>query len=392
MKEYWSYEALIAAVKYREATYPDLNLKPLHDASNFQSYPSQSQGNMVLSILSVLTAAMCMFRVIRLHIQRSQAYHHFGIFYLATISCVIGGVNWVLGGRAQMHLGLQFLKLLMFLVLSHFYWVLASRALRCEAAVRKIMYPAVACVVAYYTVTACVGMANMRTDANQCMAPYWLLMSAMEVLLVQLFALAAVYITRRLNEISTLDSVRWAQKRDLWCIVFVFEFSAIFTMVYDIVIQIMGDKQSGCGAIFVVKLMVPIWAMLYAFQPGVAGPEREPRLPAYSEEGTYGSAYSDDSQYRQLYHPADMYHSVNSCSVPDISPSPTAADPRFGLSNPALTHSSTSTLEPISEEFPAGGRKNSEGMLAGARNIPKELGKSKCFNWLRTPSPGKFYL
>ena len=46
--------------------------------------------------------------------------------------------------------------------------------------------------------------------------PYWLLMSAMEVVLVQFFALAAVHITRRLNEISTLDSVRWAQKRDLW--------------------------------------------------------------------------------------------------------------------------------------------------------------------------------
>ena len=31
-----------------------------------------------------------------------------------------------------------------------------------------------------------------------------------------LFAVAGFYITRRLNEISTLDSVRWTQKRDLW--------------------------------------------------------------------------------------------------------------------------------------------------------------------------------
>ena len=57
-------------------------------------------------------------------------------------------------------------------------------------------------------------------DVHMCVCvstePYWLLMSAMEVVLVQFFALAAVHITRRLNEISTLDSVRWAQKRDLW--------------------------------------------------------------------------------------------------------------------------------------------------------------------------------
>lgn len=106
---------------------------------------------------------------------------------------------------------------------------------------------------------------------------------------------------------------------------------------------------------------------------------------------TYGSAYSDDSQYRQLYHPTDMYHSVS--SLPDISPSPSAAtDPRLGLSNPALSRNSTATLEPITEEGSLGGRKGSQGMLAAARNIPKESSKNKCFSWLRTPSPGKIYL
>ena len=46
--------------------------------------------------------------------------------------------------------------------------------------------------------------------------PYWLMMSSAEFLIVQLFCVAGFYITRRLNEISTLDSVRRAQKRDLW--------------------------------------------------------------------------------------------------------------------------------------------------------------------------------
>ncbi|KAL8619041.1 hypothetical protein ACOMHN_020739 [Nucella lapillus] len=336
--------------------------------------------NVVLCVLSVCTALLCVVRVIRLHMQHSQAYHHYCIFYLATFSCCMGGINWVLGGRSQMHVALQFLKLLMFLVLSHFYWVLASRALRCEAAVKRIMYPAVGGVMLYYVITAVLAMLNMTSDGSQCMEPYWLLMSAMEVVLVQFFALAAVHITRRLNEISTLDSVRWAQKRDLWCIVFVLEFSAVVTLLYDITVQIVGDKEEGCGAIFnyqqslyspifgtfmVIKLLIPIWAMLYAFQPNVVNGDQEQTYPAYSEDGTCGSAYSDDSQYRQLYHPTDMYHSVANSCLPD----------------------------PICEEGSSalGGRKGSQqGMLAAARNIPKESGK--CFSWLTNPSPGKIYL
>ena len=47
-------------------------------------------------------------------------------------------------------------------------------------------------------------------------APYWLALAASELLLVQVFAVSGSAITRRLNEISTLDSVRWTQKRDLW--------------------------------------------------------------------------------------------------------------------------------------------------------------------------------
>jgi len=49
-----------------------------------------------------------------------------------------------------------------------------------------------------------------------CVEPYWLALSSVEFLLVQLFMVSGIYITRRLNEISTLDSLRRAQKRDLW--------------------------------------------------------------------------------------------------------------------------------------------------------------------------------
>lgn len=42
------------------------------------------------------------------------------------------GVHWVLVQYAQMDFVLQYLKLIQFLVMCHFYWTLATRALRRE--------------------------------------------------------------------------------------------------------------------------------------------------------------------------------------------------------------------------------------------------------------------
>lgn len=376
--------------------------------------------NILLSVASGVTCLLCCIRILKLHFNHSQAYHHFIVFYIALISTLCLSINFVLGSKVHMHITMHFLKLLMLLVLTHFYWVLASRALRCEAAVRRIMHPALIAVACYYIVTVTVALVYIDPGESECLEPYWLLMSVVEVIMVQFFALAGLYITRRLNEISTLHSVRWAQKRNIWCIVVSLEISAIMTLIYDSTVQILGDKTLGCGAIFnyqqslysttfailmVVKLLGPIWIMLYAFQPNVVSADQEVTYPAYSEDGTYGSAYSDDSQYRQLYHPTDMYHSVN--SFPDlITPSPgtltptpigVVCDVRHGLPNPAMIRNSTATtiLEPISEEGTSiNSGKGSHGLLAAARNIPKEMtsSKAKCFNWLRSPSPGKIYL
>ena len=59
-------------------------------------------------------------------------------------------------------------------------------------------------------------MRKIVTTAFPFAEPYWLALSATEFALVQLFVVAGVYITRRLNQISGLDCVRRAQKRDLW--------------------------------------------------------------------------------------------------------------------------------------------------------------------------------
>lgn len=283
------------------------------------------------------------------------AWHQYVIFYTASLECVIAGVHWVLVQYAQMDFVLQYLKLIQFLVMCHFYWTLATRALRRERLTNWFLIPLLILVCVYFTVIATLGIVNVVPAITECLQPYWLELSGAEFATVQLFMVAGFYITRRLNEISTLDSVRWSQKRDLWCIIIVFEISAFIGFLYDLTLQIIGDESSGCGNIFggkeelfssvflvfmVLKLLLPIWVMLFVFQATPVVNEPDDMVPAISEDGNSLFGSIDDHQYRQLYHPAEDYNSFR-----DSSPSPNRPSV-----NAAITKSSSSNLDPIREE------------------------------------------
>ncbi|XP_071113442.1 uncharacterized protein [Haliotis cracherodii] len=314
--------------------------------------------NSVLTLLAVITAFLCVMKVAKLHMVQHQACHQNIIFYCASLECLLGGVHWVLGGFAQLDFVLQWLKLLQFLVMCHFYWTLATRALRREKIAKRFLTPFLMAACVYFTVITALGIINVQSTHIECLQPYWLELSAAEFVIVQLFAVAGFYITRRLNEISTLDSVRWTQKRDLWCIIVVFEMSALVGFIYDVTLQIIGDESKGCSAIFLytqelyspifvvftmLKLLVPIWVMLFVFQatPPSAS-DREDLLPAFSDDGTYTSVFSEDQQYRQLYHPTEDYRSTMS----DTSPSPTIPS----VATATGVRRTASNLEPIKEE------------------------------------------
>lgn len=53
--------------------------------------------------------------------------------YICTLyHFIFSGVHWVIVAYAQMDFVLQYLKLIQFLVMAHYYWTLATRALRRE--------------------------------------------------------------------------------------------------------------------------------------------------------------------------------------------------------------------------------------------------------------------
>lgn len=346
----------------------------------------------VLTFLAVLTALLCIMKIVKLHLNHHPAWHQYIIFYCASLECVIGGVHWVLVAYSQLDFVIQYLKLLQFLVMCHFYWTLATRALRRETLTKWFLIPFLVLVCVYFTVIAILGIINVQSTQTECLQQYWLELSGAEFVTVQLFGVAGFYITRRLNEISTLDSVRWSQKRDLWCIVIVFEISAFVGFLYDIMLKILGDETSGCSKIFnnteelyssifvvfmVLKLLLPIWVMLFVFQPSPPIVDHDDLIPALSDDGN--SVFSpsiDDHQYRQLYHPAEDYRSFH-----DNSPSPSAAPSRG--SNVNVMNRSTSNLDPIKEEATPNSSvkskpedtNNSTSIQAGSQDSPPQRSK-----------------
>ncbi|XP_052808463.1 uncharacterized protein LOC128237194 [Mya arenaria] len=279
----------------------------------------------LLSFLAVLTGVLCVLKVIKLHRAQHQNWHQYFIFYCASLECAIAAVHFTLNMYVQMDFALQWLKLAQFLVMCHFYWVLATRALRREMWSKRFLIPFLAVACLYFTTVATLGIVEITNTFSECFQPYWLMMSSAEFLIVQLFCVAGFYITRRLNEISTLDSLRRAQKRDLWCIVIVFEISALIGMLYDLVLRVIRNQAEGCSAIFnhgqtlftiiffffmVAKLLAPIWVMLLVFQPTPQViVENDDLVPALTDDGN--SAFSgSDEQYRQLYHPTENYRTL----------------------------------------------------------------------------------
>lgn len=342
-----------------DVTMTTINTTPAEDVlvngcvSNFNTIACIRSST--LTLLALLTAVLCVLKVFKLHHAHHQNWHQYFIFYCASLECSIAGVHWVLSLYVQFDFVLQWLKLSQFLVMCHFYWTLATRALRREVWTKRFLIPFLVVACFYFTTVAILGIVNVKDTFVECFQPYWIMMSSAEFIIVQLFCVAGFYITRRLNEISTLDSVRRAQKRDLWCIVIVFEISALVGVLYDMTLRIVVDENTGCSAIFkhgqeifsviyfifmIIKLLLPVWVMLFVFQPTPqVSVETDDLIPALTDDMNSAFSTNIDEQYRQLYHPGENYQTL-------AYDSPTAHSPASGFTSysPSSPQGSINTM------------------------------------------------
>ncbi|CAG0919750.1 unnamed protein product [Notodromas monacha] len=236
-----------------------------------------------LGILALITCVMCVFRICRLHWVQHQHVHQYLIFYFAGAECLLCAVNWFLGGfYPQFDFAANYLKFLEFVVICHFHWILAAKILQKESIVDYLIKPVVGIYMLYFTTVVGVGMYDVANSWTQCMKPYWIMLSSGDCLIIQLFFAAGYFITVKINATSCSENVKRTQKRDLWSLIAVFEFSALIPCVYDITVVVLGDEDIGCSGIFghkqfvyspiiflfmLIKFLIPVWTLLAVFKP-----------------------------------------------------------------------------------------------------------------------------
>jgi hypothetical protein len=83
------------------------------------------------------------------------------------------------------------------------------------------------------------------------------MLSVADFAIVQLFTVAAVYVTHRTEGISSLASFKSPQRRDLWSVIIVYEFSALVAVAFDAVARF--GKCSVCSLHYELHIQFVPW-------------------------------------------------------------------------------------------------------------------------------------
>ncbi|KAL3881597.1 hypothetical protein ACJMK2_028015, partial [Sinanodonta woodiana] len=116
----------------------------------------------------------------------------------------------------------------------------------------------------------------------------------------------------------------------------------------------------------VIKLLAPVWVMLFVFSPTPpVMVENDDLIPALSDDGTSAFSSTADEHYRQLYHPAENYQSLNG----SMFPAPLPSTPRSPSSGQVKINKSTTSLDPIKEETSINNTPPQEDTQSSSGNI-----------------------
>ncbi|XP_033115039.1 uncharacterized protein LOC117115371 isoform X2 [Anneissia japonica] len=319
--------------------------------------------NGILSFICSILCLLCIVKVIRLCHSGKVFCHQVLIFTCAALECIIITVHWVYIHYTQLEFAAQFLKLTQLVAICHFYLSRSLRLLKREDLNTRLLIPLCLAFQLYFTTVTVIGIKDAKPTKTECNDPYWLMLSTVELVLVQVFLLSGIYITMKLNEVTTLESARRAQKRDLWCIIIVFEMSTTATVIFDSYMKagfVNQDEGGSCSGNFnhnqvsysivylfvmIFKLVIPILALLIVFHPvqRINNPEGSLicSFPG-ADDGTFSSRFNSvRGLYRPLYHPESHGFNYGTVKAPVVS-----IGPRRTLTDPALP-----TIQESAEEY-----------------------------------------
>lgn len=303
-----------------------------------------------LTILAIITCIVCVVRLHKLHSHRHSLPNQYIVFYSGIVECFLCGFNWFYLAVTAVYFLTQFIKVAcQLLVVTNFHCHLAARMMRVEDRFKRYSNKLVAAVFITLAVFAIVGLATMKNEYRECTEPEWLLLSSAEILVAQVFLMSGIFITRELNNVRMLEDNRTAQKRDLWGIIFIFELSALVSLVHDLVMRITGPKnncqgvllssKAGYTAVYItvniIRWLLPIWAMAAIFDTENNQCSQDDYIaPVFAVNDDSGNFTSEFCPRGSSFHYKHLHDGVDVASRPLI--------PSLGPSSKSLSSMSSS--------------------------------------------------
>lgn len=241
--------------------------------------------NGVLSLFIVFLGFLFLLRVFNVHRLGQRYYHQMVVYYIAIVECILVTVHWVYMHMIQVEAIVQYLRLVQLLIICHFYLSRATRLLRWEQS-KIILLSSLGLFFSYFTAVVIAAIVSAskqnQTTLFSCFDPYWVLLSLAECVLVQLFLLCGVYITKKMNQVVTLESRRRTQIMDLWSIIIAFEAASVASVVYDVFMftkmhdtTTCSDKYNSSEVVYsivytflmIFTIFIPLLTLLLVFHP-----------------------------------------------------------------------------------------------------------------------------
>ncbi|XP_066596767.1 uncharacterized protein [Prorops nasuta] len=276
----------------------------------------------ILIFISTITFLFILLKIIKYHSFKHSQLHHYVIFYVSAVECIVCGASFILGIRyPQLDFTRSFFKLFQFILICHLQWSMAARSRHRDDIIQHVVNPVLCLYTLYCTTVVLMGMVDISSTWVECFRPYWLMLSSADFISVQLFAIVALYLSHS-SKHSTISVLMLpsstSQTRDLWLITAVYEISAVVSVVFDAIMSFMGRDHTGCSGIYshvqfyysstmivvmLLKFYLPTWTLLCIFQP-TRVKSRPSEVALTSHYNTDGTCYN---RYHRMFLPQNDY-------------------------------------------------------------------------------------
>ncbi|VDK45716.1 unnamed protein product [Anisakis simplex] len=136
-------------------------------------------------------------------------------------------------------------------------------------------------MVVYFTTLVYTGLLVAIEPWRDCHAPYWIWMSAGNVITVQLIVVSLITIIYRLKGSVFTDNRRRNYKCEFYSLLWAFETSSLADLAYHITLYMIANEDEGCNGVFkhdqilyttvkvpyeLISFFMPIWIILFVFR------------------------------------------------------------------------------------------------------------------------------